>query len=184
MNEPANLEVNGTKRQNEFLLGKGWHLIGFPFTSSQTLAQFRTSMKPSSAKIYSYDEPNGAWKSTDDGSLSSLEPGKGYWVFVWDSDGDGLADSEEPNWGTDVNNPDTDGDGVLDGAEAYAFFLYDRIESTDFIESSELESKLFVYQFYVEMVELLFDWPPQTEAVYELDVSTPGRYMIISLEME
>jgi len=69
-------------------LAAGWNLVGYPFAAAQGMAAMVAPLGERLQSIYAYDATDAAdpWRTYTPGwpvsTLTSLQPGKGYWVQV------------------------------------------------------------------------------------------------------
>jgi len=91
MVQAATLPVTGCQRsQAIILLNPGWNLVGFPAGSPRDVPAALASIQGQFALVYSYDAANPAnpWSRYNAAALpyasdlTTLEPGKGYWIKV------------------------------------------------------------------------------------------------------
>jgi subtilisin family serine protease len=83
MKEPVLHEITGQATTNSIHTISGWNLIAYPSTQTKTISSLTTNSDIE--RIYTFT--NNTWTSYQDrtttlNTLSTLEPGKGYWVFT------------------------------------------------------------------------------------------------------
>ncbi|ODS36745.1 MAG: hypothetical protein A7316_02425 [Candidatus Altiarchaeales archaeon WOR_SM1_86-2] len=87
MVEEANFTIEGYAPWKDIPLAQGWNLIGW--SSNETIPVFEalSSINGSYNKVFTYDQSAGwEYKAIYDGiwygSLSNMEPGRGYWIYM------------------------------------------------------------------------------------------------------
>lgn len=87
MSSSATLSVPGARPGTTYIpLRPGPNLVGFPRAAAQPIAEALASIAGKYTKVYAYVE--GAWKQHIVGAppfvntLTELEPGRGYWIYV------------------------------------------------------------------------------------------------------
>jgi hypothetical protein len=85
MNEAATLEVKGTAASKNISLNEGWNLAGYNSTQSAQTEQAISSIQNQVAAVYGFDSSTNSYKEFvpgSGGSLETLEPGRGYWIYA------------------------------------------------------------------------------------------------------
>jgi hypothetical protein len=84
----GNLEIKGSPAAKSVNLKEGWNLVSYPSSKAASVATALSSIAGKYIVIYSYDTSAAAYKGYAPGmleELSTIEPGKGYWIFATQS---------------------------------------------------------------------------------------------------
>lgn len=63
---------------------KGWNYVGYPSLTSRLLADALSSISGEYDAVYHYDTNDilDPWENNNDGDLTEMKPGKGYWIYI------------------------------------------------------------------------------------------------------
>jgi len=81
----ANLTMDGEVMDKNIPLKEGWNLIGWPSNKTMPISEALASIDGNYNKIFAY---NDGWDYLADvdggqfGTLSTMKPGRGYWVYM------------------------------------------------------------------------------------------------------
>ena len=84
MSEPATLTISGSTPLNSIELNSGWNLVGYNFSTSQTIVDALASIAGKYVSVWAYID--GSWRVCDSNNpgfsdLTTMEPGYGYWIY-------------------------------------------------------------------------------------------------------
>jgi hypothetical protein len=86
MTEAATLEIKGKAASKTTQLKKDWNLVGYNSTQSASVEQALKSIEGKYSAVYGFDTVQNRYIGYVPGStsneLTTLQPGKGYWIFV------------------------------------------------------------------------------------------------------
>jgi hypothetical protein len=85
MTVAANLNLSGTLQSKNVQLKANWNLVGYNSMQATPVQQALSSISGKFSVVYGYDAASKSYIGYVPGStnnLSSLEPGKGYWIFA------------------------------------------------------------------------------------------------------
>lgn len=83
MKEASDLAIRGSNISASIYINEGWNLVGYNFSSIQSVDTAMQSISGKYFSVWSYE--NGQWKVYDPSNLnlsdlSDLVPGRGYWI--------------------------------------------------------------------------------------------------------
>jgi enterochelin esterase-like enzyme len=84
MDSDGKLEIEGSDAPKSVSLSEGWNLAGFSSLSSLPIATALGSASNNISAVYQYDSSTQSYKDFAPGSggtLTSMEPGRGYWIY-------------------------------------------------------------------------------------------------------
>jgi hypothetical protein len=85
MSEAKTLRITGKKASPTIDIDKEWNLVGYNSTTALPVEQALASLSGKVSVVYGFDSTTDTYKGYVPGStgqLTTLEPGKGYWIFA------------------------------------------------------------------------------------------------------
>jgi hypothetical protein len=85
MDETASLTINGNPAPSSVQLKSGWNLAGYNSLSAKPLTTALSSIAGKYGAIYSFETAANSYRGYAPGALdelTTLEPGKGYWIYA------------------------------------------------------------------------------------------------------
>jgi hypothetical protein len=85
MTKPASLEITGSAATSGVQLKTGWNLVGYNSTGSKAVAEALSSISGKFDAVYSFDTASNSYRAYvpgEAGDLTTLEAGRGYWIYV------------------------------------------------------------------------------------------------------
>jgi hypothetical protein len=85
MEADGQLQISGESASRSISLKAGWNLVGYNSTKGATADTALASIKDQYSVVYGYDTTSNSYRGYipgEDSSLTQIEPGKGYWIYV------------------------------------------------------------------------------------------------------
>jgi hypothetical protein len=85
MNGDGTLNIDGAEPSKTVTLKTGWNLVGYNSGSSLPVSSALNSIANKYSAIYAFDTAANSYTAYipgDGGTLSQLEPGRGYWIYA------------------------------------------------------------------------------------------------------
>jgi hypothetical protein len=90
-NNSTSLKLTGAEANSSIPLVSGWNLVGYNSLNPKPVSEALSGISGKYTAVYGYDNASGNYKGyipNGQSDLSTLEPGKGYWVLA----------SQNTNW--------------------------------------------------------------------------------------
>jgi beta-glucanase (GH16 family) len=87
MKESATLTISGRSASTTSRLIPGWNLVGYSGQKSRSVESATASIKSKLLAVYLYVSSSNSYRGYEPGSggdLTTMDPGKGYWIYVTD----------------------------------------------------------------------------------------------------